>query len=87
MKRFNMMLVHIIPKYSGDENIIFFILRHAAEFDTIYNQGFVKNLFSKISPNGLHELQNTIVEKYKIRGFDNLIPIINTKFEEIQVQS
>lgn len=86
IKRFTVMLAQIIPKYSNDENIIFFILRHANEFDVIYNQGFVKNLFNKISPDGLDYLQNSIVDKYKNRGFDNLIPIINTKFEEILVK-
>jgi len=85
IKRFTVMLAQIIPKYSGDENIIFFILRHVNEFDLIYHQGFIKSLLSQVSPNGLDELQNSIVHKYKIRGFDNLISIINTKFEEIQV--
>lgn len=86
IKRFLATLSHILLQYASDENIIFFILRHVKDFDLVYYQGFVKNLFIQISPHGLENLKNSIVERYKNRGFDNLVPIINTKFEQIQAQ-
>lgn len=77
------MLPNVIKQYAKDENVIFFILRHSQELDSIFSNGFVKNMLDKMYSNGLTEAKQLLERKYLARGFNQLLPVIASKMENL----
>lgn len=77
------MLPNIIKEYGGDENVIFFLLRHSQELDAALSEGFVRKILEKIYPKGLAEAKKLLTNKYQSRGFSQLLPIISSKIDNL----
>lgn len=84
-QRFSRLVVHAVMPFHHNENVIFFILRHKEEFDSLYTPGFTKEWIQKMFPTGgIKEAGQFLLQRYTSRGFDNLIPTINTKIAELE---
>lgn len=66
----------LFAKFAKDENVLFFLVRHKKDFDHFLGAGFVKRLLVKTYPKGLSEAEEYLVHRYRKRGFDDLIPLI-----------
>lgn len=84
LKRFSRLVMRAILPYSQDENVILFILFNKEELDNIYKPKFTKELLKKMFSKGIKEANRFLLERYTVRGFTNLIPIINQKFVELE---
>ncbi|MEM1282251.1 MAG: hypothetical protein AAGG81_01715 [Chlamydiota bacterium] len=82
-EKFSKLLFKIIQRFSNDENVIFFLLRHSKEFDELFCPGHVKRLLTKVSQGSLADLEKSLIKKYCKRGFTQLEPIIIEKFESL----
>lgn len=78
MKRLCHDLEKVVTTFAQDENVAFFLLRMRKKMDSIYYQGFTEKLFDQMYPNGSDELVELLMKKYKKRGFDELIPLIES---------
>lgn len=72
----------IIPKYSQDENVLYFILRHHLYFDRHMGLSWTHNLFKRLHPKGIHSF---LKERYEARGFHEHIPLIQQKLKELSL--
>jgi hypothetical protein len=84
LKRFSRLVMRAVLPFSQDENVVFFILRNKEQLDALYKPKFTKDLIKKMFSKGIQEASQFLLERYTIRGFNNLIPLINRKFEELE---
>lgn len=84
MHRFSKLAARLIHQFREDENVIFFVVRHHQRFDRLYGNRFVYKLLNRMYQKGLRETQQVLVKKYTERGFDNILPIIQTNLAEIE---
>lgn len=84
MRCFSKLTVEIMRQFSGDENVVFFMLRHQPELDRLYGSRFVFKLISKMFPKGITQVSDFLLSQYKQRGFDHLIPTIQKKISELE---
>lgn len=87
MQRLAKLIARLIHQFRDDENVIFYVLRHHEVFDKLYGHRFMHKLIHKIYPKGLNEVRVFLVKKYQERGFDNLLPVIDTTIKEIEASS
>jgi hypothetical protein len=66
-----------------DENILFFMLRHKKQFDTLFGENYVAALFNSFFPQGEKEALEFLQFKYAERGFENLIPVIENFYKPL----
>lgn len=64
-------LKKVIHRFEDDENVLFFLVRHKADFDTLLGKEFLADI---INENAIPYL----LEKYRGRGFDKLLPQIES---------
>lgn len=83
LRRFSNLLAELLEQFKEDENVIFFILRYQDQIDALYEPKFVAKLFSKMYSKKLQGARQFLISKYKERGFEHLLPSINTKFAEL----
>lgn len=83
-QRFSRLVVQAVTPFHRDENVILFILQHKEELDFLYIPGFTKDWIQKMFPAGVKEAGQFLSQRYTSRGFDNLIPTINTKIVELE---
>lgn len=69
--------------FNQDENVIFFLLRNYEVFSELYGPWFFNDLFDKMYEYGAKGAQKFLVDSYTRKGFAQLTPIINSKFNEI----
>ena len=62
-------LKKVLSRYDEDENVIYYLIRHKNQFDHIIGPDFLKDMLHKNSIPFL-------IERYRMRGFDKLIPEI-----------
>lgn len=79
-EKFAKLLSKMVNRFSDDENVIFFVLRHSRDFDELFHVGYTKNLLRKVGSTSLAELEKSLIKKYRKRGFTQLQPIITEKF-------
>lgn len=77
-------LPSVIEEYKKDENVVFFILRHRKEIETLFVKGSVKQLLEKMYSEGLSEAKKILIRRYQSRGFTQLLPIISEIIDNIQ---
>ncbi len=87
VERVSNLLPSIIQHFRDDENILLFIVKRRADFDTLYGSSFTKNLLLVMFPEGLRELQNVMEERYRARGFERLAETVRHKLADIQLAS
>lgn len=83
-KRLSNTITSFKMHFRHDENVIFFIMRHKEQFDDLYKPRYVAKLLKKMFPNGLKEAHQFLLSQYGKRGFDSLVPIIQTKMAELE---
>lgn len=84
MRLFSKLTAEIMRQFSGDENVVFFMLRHQPELDRLYGSRFVFKLINKMYPKGIAQASDFLLNQYKQRGFDHLIPTIQKKISELE---
>ena len=84
LKRFSRLVMRAVLPFSQDENVVFFILRNKEQLDALYKPKFTKDLIKKMFSKGTEEASQFLLERYTIRGFTSLIPLINRKFIELE---
>lgn len=87
IQRFTKAVTRLIHHFSSNENVLFYVLRHRHAFDKIYGRGFVAKQFCRLFPKGIHEAQRLLSDKYLLRGFDNIVPIIAAKILDSEMSS
>ncbi len=66
-------------KFRGDENVLFFLLRHRAQMEVVYGPQFIQKLLLKMHPKGIGDLEVFLCKRYSQRGFEHLLPVISEK--------
>jgi len=84
LKKINSILNGIAIHYDQDENVLFFILRHHEEFYNLVGPQYVVSLISNSFDNNLKKAERWLKQRYKKRGFQRLLPIIESKFHELK---
>lgn len=84
LQRFARTTAQFLKQFKEDENVILFILRHHDQIDALYEPKFVAKLFNKMYSKKLAGARQFLINAYTKRGFDHLLPAINTKFAELQ---
>ncbi|MCE5318578.1 MAG: hypothetical protein LLG04_14600 [Parachlamydia sp.] len=72
-------LVPLLGDFTGDENVLFFIVRHSSALDAIFGERFTALTLSTMDPKGLAGVENLLTGQYTKRGFDHLLPLIKTQ--------
>ncbi len=73
-----------LQQYAHDENVIFFLLRHRKEFDTLFHAPYVVAMLEKMYRGGLDQAEQHLVRQYTKRGFENLLPHVNQVFANVR---
>lgn len=76
-------LPFIIEDFSNDENVIFFVLRHREDFDSLIRPGLVKAILKRCYSKGLKQTEKFLIDRYKERGFKQLLPIISENIQAL----
>lgn len=84
-QRLEKSVLHAVSQQQCDENLVFFLLRHGQDFDRLHGRGTIMKLLNKLFPKGLDEAVRYVTRRYRKRGFDHLLPIINQKRAEVGV--
>jgi hypothetical protein len=84
IQRFAKQMARILLQFREDENIIFFLLRHRTELETVYSPRFLNKLLLRMYPKGLCELKQLLKAKYNNRGFTNISSGIDAHFAELE---
>ena len=82
--RLSKLITRLILHFREDENILFCVLRNQERFDRIYGRGYVAKQLIRIYPKGLQEAKSALCDKYKLRGFDNMLSIITSKIADCE---
>jgi hypothetical protein len=69
----------ILYLFHDDENVLFFLLRHEKEWKQYAGKRFVPNLLRKLFPQGIEEAEGWMMKRYAVRGFIDLLPVIQEK--------
>lgn len=77
----------VIPEFRHDENVVFFLVRHAHALDRLYGEKFVEKLLGKMFPKRAHGngVEVFLVKKYSERGFKHLEPTIKSKIAVLSI--
>lgn len=87
LHRLGKLTARLMQHYRDDENVVFFVLRHKDSFEKAFGKRFVTKLFCRMYPKGLSEAENFLVKKYKERSFENIAPVINRLFTELEASN
>lgn len=83
MQKFSRVLIKVLMQFKADENIVFYVLRHHTQLDQLFGSQFVYKLLHRMYPKGLDQVAFFLRKRYTLRGFDHLLPVIDTKIAEI----
>lgn len=87
LNRLGKLIVRLIQQYRDDENVVFFVLRHKDAFDKVFGKRFLIKLFCRMYSKGLREAEQFLIKKYYERCFDNMGPMINRLFIELEASN
>lgn len=82
MFRVSRHLPEIVKRFSSNENVLFFLLRHKDDFEKLIDESFILNLMTVNYTNGLDDVKQLLLKNYSERGFHQLLPIIVEKFQQ-----
>lgn len=83
-QRFAKLIARLILQFKNDENVVLYVLRSHHFFDKIYGNRFTLKLFAKMYPKGIREGQQFLIKKYTERGFEKMLPVIDSAVAEIE---
>lgn len=84
LQHFSKLITRFLHDFKQDENVLFFVLRHQEQLDTLFGSHFVIQLFTEMFSN-VKEAGKYISKKYEYRGFNQILPLITKKISEFQV--
>jgi hypothetical protein len=87
MHKFGNHLTKEITNHSHNENVIFFLLHHNLEFDTLFHAPYVMGLLDKMYRGGIDQAEQHLIRQYTKRGFENLLPRVIQTFANVRTQS
>lgn len=70
----------MLPYFAGDENVVFFMIRHHARFSGIYGSDFVFKTLQKMYPGGIAEAKSFLQTAFMRRNFHEVLPALNSYF-------
>lgn len=73
-------------QFRDDENVLFFLLRFSRSLDSIYEEGFVLKLFSKMFSDGIPAAKAKLSVRYAERKFEHLLPQITQKLSTLATE-
>lgn len=83
LKKMGRTIPALFPKFSKDENVLLFLVRHKKDFDNFQGAGFIKKVLIKTYPKGVAEAEEYLVHRYTKRGFDDLLPAIHMFMKDL----
>lgn len=69
--------------FRDNASVLFFLLRHQEQLDSVYKEPIVRKTFHVFFPDGMDEAYHFLVEKLSKKGFNHLIPLIEQKLKNI----
>lgn len=66
--------------FSMDENVIFFMIRHHADFSGIFGSEFVSKTLQKMYRGGINEAKEFLIDAFTRRNFQEVLPVIYSYF-------
>lgn len=78
LAKMSKLILNIAAQFSTNENVLFFLIRHQPQLDALCGSNTITKWIKKLFPNGLKDVQEFLVTKYRERGFEQIIPHINT---------
>jgi len=85
MNRLARLIMRLFVKFKDEENVIFFLVRSHQDFDELFGPQFVLESLRKMFRGGLKEVEHFLITRYDSRGFENIVPLIQSKIKEIAV--
>lgn len=84
IERLGRLITATLCELEEDENITLFLVQHHKEIDQIYGPGYVLRQLRKMRPGGLKGTHDFLRQRYTDRGFENMLPLIDSKIAEIK---
>ncbi len=75
--------IRLISYFIEDENVIYFLICYHTQIERLYGTGFLSKLLNKIYPKGLQDVTLLLKEKYRRRGFENIVATIDEKIGQL----
>lgn len=85
IQRLSRLAAKVIPQFRNNENVVFFLLRHVTQLDSLYGDGFATKLLRKMFTKRSQGVSNFLTKRYAERGFDHLIPNIQSKLAALNL--
>jgi len=83
LKKIFALLIPFLEENQKDENVLMCLIKLREELDQILAPDKIHKLLLRFYPNGLEELKNLIVEKYKKRSFSKYLSMHAKMLEEL----
>lgn len=80
MGRFSRLVTRLFSHFKEDENVLYFLVRHHEQFNTIYGDHYVSKLLGKLFSQGHKEAEKLLLRRYKRRGFESHLDTIKHHF-------
>lgn len=77
-------LSRVLTLYQQDENVLFFLLRKKEPLATIYGPSFISKIFKTVFK-GENQAFQWLKQKYMMRGFHHMTPLLHQQFNQIDV--
>jgi len=76
-----------VKLYDFRENasVLYFLLHHQEQFDSLYREPIIKKTFLAFFPDGIKQVQFFLSEKFSKKGFNHLIPYIEQKLKKLDL--
>lgn len=84
LQRLSRLIMRHLLHYQDDENVVYFLVRHKKQLDGLYKPGYTANLIKKMFPKGKQDVSQFLLQRYAERGFDSLLPTIQTELTELK---
>lgn len=86
IQRLARLTAKVITQFKHDENVIFFLLRHSENLDALFGENAISKMIQKMFPKRARSgVKSFLSKRYLERGFNNLIPQIHSKLEELEL--
>lgn len=72
-------ILQSIELFKGDEKVVLYLINHAATLTKIFGADLPKKFIAKSFPKGIEGVKKFLDERFKRRGFENLLEAIAAK--------
>lgn len=82
LKKLSLAICKAMLHFGSNENVLFCLIRQQKQFDAVFGRTFTKKFIKKVHLN-LDSAHQFLVEAYRKRGFEGLIPEITQKIKSL----